>query len=81
MAFAFARPSDLTSDPRARFADAVGEFQASIRTLRGFAARQHVYAYLEAAPEFAPEAFVEAIDRALGGSTSPTPLLEVFHLD
>jgi len=80
-AFAFARPSDLTSDPRARFADAVGEFQASIRTLRAFAARQHVYVYLEAAPEFAPDAFVDAMYGALGGSTRPTPLVEVFHTD
>jgi cytidyltransferase-like protein len=81
MAFAFARPSDLTSDPRARFADAVGEFRASIHALRAFAARHHVYVYLEVAPAFAPDAFAEAVDRALGGSTSPTPLLEVFHMD
>ena len=81
MAFAFARPSDLTSDPRARFADAVGEFQTRIRTLRAFAARHHVYLYLEAAPEFLPDGLVEAMNGALGGSTRPTPLVEVFHMD
>ena len=81
MAFAFVRPSDLTSDPRARFATAVGEFQEGIRTLRAFAARHHVYAYMEVTPAFAPETFAQAIDRALGGSTNPTPLVEVFHLD
>jgi cytidyltransferase-like protein len=81
MAFAFAGPSDLTSDPRARFAAQVAEFQASIRTLRAFTARQHIYVYLEAAPTFAPDAFAGAIDRALGGGTSPTPLVEVFHMN
>ncbi len=81
MAFVFARPSDLTSDPRARFAASVGEVQAGIRTLRAFAARRHIYVYLEATPAFAPETFAEAVDRALGGAGSPAPLLEVFHMD
>ncbi len=81
MAFAFVRPSDLTSNRRGRFSDAVGECRADIRTLRAFAARHHVYVYLETTPTFGPDAFAAAIDRALGGATSPAPLLEVFHMN
>jgi cytidyltransferase-like protein len=81
MAYAFTRPPDLTSDPRRRFATAVGEAGAGIRALRAFAARHHVYVYLEVTPAFAPETFAETVDRALGGATSPAPLVEVFHLD
>ncbi len=81
MAFAFARPPDLTNDPRARFAAAVGDSPSGIRTLRAFAARHHVYVYLEVAPAFATETFTRAVDRALGGASSPTPLVEVFYLN
>ncbi len=81
LAFAFARPSGFTSDPHTRFATAVGETQAGIRTLRAFAARRHVYVYLEALPGFSPAMFAQTVDRELGGASSPTPLAEVFHLD
>jgi cytidyltransferase-like protein len=81
LAFAFARPAGFTSDPQARFATAVGETQAGIRALRAYAARRHVYVYLEAMPAFSPATFTQTVDRELGGASSPTPLVEVFHLD
>jgi cytidyltransferase-like protein len=81
VAIAFVRPGDLDASRLEGFRAAAGRFQPGIRTLRAFAAHHHIYVYLEATPPFAAEAFAEAVDGALGGHSSPTPLVEVFHMD
>jgi cytidyltransferase-like protein len=81
MAMAFVRPGDLDGSRLERCRAAEDRFAPGIRVLRAFAAHHHIYVYVEATPRFAAEAFVRAVDDALGGRSSPSPLVEVFHTD
>jgi cytidyltransferase-like protein len=81
LAFSLVRPPSLGDDAHARVAEAVRGFEADIHRMRVFAARDHLYAYLEVTPAFAAGPFADALDGALGGASRPARLAELFHMD
>jgi len=81
LSFASRRPPDIPEEDLSRVRDVIGRAHVGIRTFRAFAARGHLYTYLEVTPEFAEVDFAEVFGRALGGRAQPTPMTEVFHTD